>query len=245
MHAAATGRCEFGCSAGQSGTTKILNADDQLGRIQLEASFDEYLLRERVANLHRRKLLPASTGLVTVERLRSQHRHTADAVETGTRSEQDDLVSHARGERQVHVLDTHDPGTKGVEERVARVRGVEHRFAADVGEAQGVSVATDARDYAAQNSACIGCVRGAETQLVHDGNGACAHRHDVADDAADACGGTLIRLDIGRVVVALDLERDRPAVADVHDAGVLADAREHGGAHLIRGGLTEVLQVHL
>ena len=75
--------------------------------------------------------------------------------------------------------------------------------------------------------------------------GPCTHGHDVADDAADTGGRTLVGLDVRRVVVALDLERDGPAVTDVDDAGVLADAGEHGGAHLVGGGLTEVAQVHL
>ena len=47
------------------------------------------------------------------------------------------------------------------------------------------------------------------------------------------CGRrTLERLDERRVVVALDLEGDRPALADVDDAGVLAEhgrRRRHGG----------------
>src|SRR5205807_2682851 len=69
--------------------------------------------------------------------------------------------------------------------------------------------------------------------------------HDVADDAADTGGGALVRLDVRRVVVRLHLEGRRPAVADVHDAGVLADARKHRLTHLLRGGLAEVAQMHL
>ena len=41
------------------------------------------------------------------------------------------------------------------------------------------------------------------------------------------------------------LEGHGPTVADVDDAGVLADTGEHAGAHLVGGGLTEVAQVHL
>ena len=46
------------------------------------------------------------------------------------------------------------------------------------------------------------------------------HREDVADDSADAGGRALERLDRARMIVALHLERDRPAVADVDHAGV-------------------------
>ena len=69
---------------------------------------------------------------------------------------------------------------------------------------------------------CCGCVERAEADGVHRGDGARAHREDVAEDAADAGGRALKRLDEGGVVVRLDLEGGAPAVADVHDAGVLA-----------------------
>lgn len=84
-----------------------------------------------------------------------------------------------------------------------------------------------------------------EPQLVHHRDRSGAHRHDVADDAADAGGRTLVGLDVGRVVVRFDLEGDGPAVADVDDACVLADTGEHARAHLLGGGLPEVAQVHL
>ena len=45
--------------------------------------------------------------------------------------------------------------------------------------------------------------------------------------------------------MGLDLERHRPPVADIHDAGVLPDTSQHAGPHLISGGLTEVAQMHL
>ena len=95
------------------------------------------------------------------------------------------------------------------------------------------------------HAAGVGRVGRAEPQLVHHRDRPGAHRHDVADDAADAGGRALVRLDVGRVVVRLDLEGGRPAVADVDDAGVLADARQHRRPHRLGGGLAEVAQVHL
>ena len=132
MHATTAGGREFRCGAGQPGTTEVLDADDELVRVQLEAGFDEHLLGERIAHLNRGKLLAAPTGLVTVEGLRREHGHATDAVETRSCTEQNDLVTQARRERQVHVLDPHDAGTQSVEQRVTGVGGVEHRLAADV-----------------------------------------------------------------------------------------------------------------
>ncbi len=72
----------------------------------------------------------------------------------------------------------------------------------------------------------------AEAEPVEQRDRARAHRDDVTEDAADAGGGALERLDRGRMVVRLGLERDREPAADVDHAGVAArplqDARAAG-----------------
>ncbi len=82
----------------------------------------------------------------------------------------------------------------------------------------------DARDGAREQMAAAGAGEGAEAQRVQEGDRPRTEREDVADDPADAGCGALERLDRRRVVVRLDFERDRPAVADVHGPGVLAGA---------------------
>ena len=74
----------------------------------------------------------------------------------------------------------------------------------------------------------------AEPQRVQDRDRPGAHREDVAEDPADARRGALVRLDGARVVVRFDLERDREAVPDRDDTGVLARAGEQLVAR--RGG---------
>ena len=51
-----------------------------------------------------------------------------------------------------------------------------------------------------------------------------AHREHVAQNAADPGRRPLVGLDKRGVVVALDLEDDRVAVADVDNAGIFAGA---------------------
>ena len=97
-------------------------------------------------------------------------------------------------------------------------------LAADRRHAEGVAVAADAGDDAGDQMAGLGVVRRAEAQRVHRRDRPRAHGEDVAQDAADAGRRALIGLDVGGVVVALHLEDDRLAVADVDDAGVLARA---------------------
>ena len=70
-------------------------------------------------------------------------------------------------------------------------------------------------------------IRRAEAQPVEERDRPRAHRDDVAQDSADAGRRALERLDRRRVVVRLDLERDRLALAEVDDAGVLARPLQH------------------
>ena len=132
-----------------------------------------------------------------------------------------------------------------VDQRVAQVGLVEDGLAADVGQAEAVAVATDAGHDPGQHAVGVISVQRPEAQRVHDGHGPRAHREDVADDAADPGRGSLVGLDVRRVVVALDLEGHGVALADVEDAGVLADPGEHLADGGLLGELAELLEVHL
>ena len=116
-----------------------------------------------------------------------------------------------------------------VDQRVAEVARVEDDLAADVGQAEAVAVAADAGDHAGQHPGGVRGVGRAEPQRVHHRDRPGAHGEDVPDDAADAGGRALVGLHVRRVVVRLDLERDRPAVAGVDHAGVLARCRPAAG----------------
>ena len=78
---------------------------------------------------------------------------------------------------------------------------------------------------ATARSKCV--VRRAEAQPVEQRDRPRAHGDDVAQDAADAGRRALERLDRRRMVVRLDLERDRLALAEVDHAGVLARPLQH------------------
>ncbi len=79
----------------------------------------------------------------------------------------------------------------------------------------------------AADGAREGPVRLREAQAVEQRHGASTHRDDVTEDSSHSRRGTLERLDSRGVVVALDLERDREALAEIEDAGVLAWSLEH------------------
>ena len=145
----------------------------------------------------------------------------------------------------MQILFAQHPDAQRVHQGIAGIGRVEHRLTADIGQAQRVAVSADTAHDAVHHTAGVGGVGSAEAQLVHHGDRPGPHRHNVADDSADAGRGTLVRLDIRRVVMGLHLERRGPPLPDVDDAGVLADAGQHCRAHFLGGGFAKVAQMHL
>ncbi len=238
-HAAGAVRGQLGRGTGQARRAQVLDADHQLLLERLQGALDEQLLLEGVADLDRRTL----RGLGVVEGLGGEDRGAADTVTAGAGPVQDDLVARAGRLREVDVLVPHHTDGTGVDQRVALIAGVEDDLAADVGQAQAVAVAANAGDDARQHALGVGVVGRAEAQRVHDRDRTRAHRDDVAHDAAHARGRALVGLDVGGVVVRLDLEGDRVALADVDDTGVLTDADEQRVG--LRGLLAELAEVDL
>ena len=240
-HAAVAGRGELGGGARKTGTAEVLDALDDAGVEELEAALDEHLLHERVADLHGGAL----GGAAVVEGVGREDGGAADAVAAGAGAEEHYLVARARSVRQVEVLVAQHADAEGVDERVRLVDAVEDGLAADVRQAQRVAVAADAGDDPGQHPVGVVGVERAEPQLIHHSDRARTHGDDVADDAADSGGRTLVGFDVAGVVVRFDLEGHRPAVPDVDDAGVLADAGEHLADPSLLAELAELLEVHL
>ena len=167
-----------------------------------------------------------------------------DAVAPGRRAEVEHRVADPRGRGGRHLVEPQNPHAHRVDERVARVARVERDFAPDGGDADAVAVARDPRDDVLEEVAAPRLGQRPEAERVEERDGARPHREDVADDAPDPRGGSLIGLDRARMVVALDLHRDPPAAPDVHDPRVLepvalqrflvlAEAGEDGARELV------------
>ncbi len=124
-----------------------------------------------------------------------------------------------------------DAQRENVHQRIAVVALFENALAADGRHAEAVAVMRDAADHAVENAPVARAVRRivkrAEAQRIHHRDGPRAHGEDVAQDAADAGGRALKRLDVTGMVVRFDLERDHPAAADIDDAGVFARPLHH------------------
>ena len=213
--------CHLGERGGEPGGAAVLQRLDEPALDELERDLDQPLAGERVADLHRRALLRR----VVAELLAREHARAADAVATGGGAEENEREARRRRPRTRHALRRQQPHAHGVDEAVVGVGVVEDGLAADGGHAHAVPVVADACDSSPEVP-----VRRAEAQAVEQRDRPRAHGDDVAQDAADACRRSLERLDRRRMVVALHLERDRLAVAEVDDPGVLAGPLEHAVA---------------
>ncbi len=186
-----------------------------------QRALEQLLLLERVADLHRRALV----GVGVPELGAGQHGRAADPVAARARAEQHDHVADARGRAadQLVLLDQAD--AHRVDQAVLLVGALEVDLAADRRDADRVAVVADAGDRVLEQVARAGRLPHlAEAQRVEDRDRPRADREHVAQDAADAGGGALERLDRARVVVRLDLEGGHQPAADRHRARVLAGA---------------------
>jgi hypothetical protein len=148
--------------------------------------------------------------------LAREHARASDAVAPGRRSEEDDGRAGDSSAGVCHPAGRDKADAHRVDEAIVAVGAVEDRVPADGRYADAIAVVPDPLDRAVEVP-----VRLAEPEAVQDGDRPRPHCDDVAEDPADAGRRALERLDSRRVVVALDLEYDRLAFAEIDDAGVL------------------------
>ncbi len=221
VHAALAGARELRRRARQPGAAQVLHANHQIGGEDLQAALDEHLLRERIADLDAGPL-----GVALVEGRAGENGHAADAVPPRLGPEQNHPVADPGSPGELDPVGAQDADAQRIDKRIADIRPIEVDLTADVRQAEAVSVPADAGHHARQHPGRVPRVGRPEPQRIHDRDRAGAHGQNVADDAADAGGRTLVRLDIGGMVMRFDLEGDRPSVADIDHAGVLAHADE-------------------
>ena len=202
--------------ARESRRAEVLHSVEQPACGGFEAGLDEHLLQERVADLdggaHLALFLEGAGG---------EAGRAVDAVPAGggAREQKERTGVRSGGPHESSVRQ--QANAHRINEGVAAVGGGEHRLASHVRHADAVAVAGDAGDDTLEEVAVARGVQRAEAQRVQERDGARAHREDVADDAADARRGALVRLDGRWVVVRLDLEDDGEPAANVDNARVL------------------------
>ena len=205
------------------GGAEVLQRDQQPLLQQLQAALEHLRLLEGVADLDRRALRVVALA----ELGRGQHRGAADPVAAGRRAHQHHRVADPGGGGADHLLGLGEADAHRVDQAVVLVGLLEVDLAADRRHADRVAVVADPAHGAVEQVARADRVELAEAEAVEDRDRPGADREDVAEDPADPGRRALEGLDRARVVVGLDLEGDRVAVADVDRAGVLARPHHH------------------
>src|SRR5437660_1057950 len=194
--------------------------------------FEKKLLHERVADLHVGAFLLRLLG----EFSGGEQRGTMNSVAARFCPDVNHRIADAFGFGKKDFFLFGNAERERIDERILRIARLEGNFAADGGNAETVSVASDAANDAVEDAAVF---RGlffrrvfarrnfAEAERIENGDGTRSHGENVAQDAADARRRALKRLNITRMIVRFDFERDDEAVADVDDAGVFSRALHH------------------
>ena len=207
------------------GRPEVLDSDDEALGDQLERRLDQQLLGERVADLDGGRRFEDRGEPAPRPRSSPKSLASTDAPPIPSRPVAEPYSTTrlpgavGGGAGQHPVLE--QPDRHHVDQRVALVRRVEHELAAHRRHADAVAVPADAAHDAVDEVPGPRVGRVAEAQGVEDGDRPRAHREHVAQDPADAGRRALVRLHRGRVVVRLDLERDREPVADRDHARLL------------------------
>ncbi len=205
----------LGEGGGEAGGAAVLQRLDEAGLDELERDLDQLLAHEGVADLDGRPLV----GVVLAELLAREHRGAADPVAARRGAVEDDEVARPGRARARDAVGRQQSDAHRVHEHVVPIRLVEDSLAADGRHADRVAVRADARHRPVEAR-----VAGREAKAVEERDRPGSHSDDVAQDPAHPGRRSLERLHGGGVVVALDLEADGLAVAEVDHAGVLTGA---------------------
>ena len=124
-----------------------------------------------------------------------------NAVPAGLGTDRKENVADAlrTGADQIRLAQNAD--RHGVDQWVATVARRERDFAAEGRHTDAIAIITNSLHRASEEKPIPGFVERPEAKRVEHGDRTSAHGEDIAEDAPDARGGTLVRLHGGRVVV--------------------------------------------
>ena len=119
-----TARAHLASRTRKSCRAHILNADNGSGLHGFETSFEQQLLQKRIADLH-----VGTLRLRSLAEFFAGHGGAVNAVASGLGSDIDHRIALTRRARVENLIFTHQSQRERVDQRIARVAGLELRFA--------------------------------------------------------------------------------------------------------------------
>ena len=212
----------LGTTAGQPRSPHVLRCDHIAAGEGLQTGFDQSLLQEGITHLNGRTIIQGIGTELSAGKAGAPH-----TVPAGGAAHVNDGIADALGTGFDDVLGLHQPEGHGIHQGVTGVGGVKGHLTPHGGHPDAIAVMGDAGHHSL-NQAHIGRIlQGTETQRVQQGDGPGPHREDVAQDSPHTRGRPLKRFNGGRVVVALDLEGESMALAQVHHTSIFAGTHEN------------------
>ena len=150
-----------------------------------------------------------------------------NAVAPGFGAHVDHRISDALGLAVKNFILLEDAQRENVHQRISVVAFFENSFAADRRHAETIAIMRDAGDHAFQDSSIARALQRAKADGVHHCDGPRAHGENVAQNAANAGGGALKRLNKAGMVVRFDFEGNGVIAADINDSGIFSRPLQH------------------
>ena len=240
LHPAVTVCRQLRCRAADPGCSQVLDALDDTVLEKLETAFDQYLLRKGVTDLDRGALRRTTL----IKGFAGEYRGPADSIAPGSGPEENYFVAGTLRVGEVQVLVAENPDGQRVHQGVVLVHRVKPGLTTDVGQTEAIAIKTDSTHHTGRDSLRVGVIERSKAKSIHDRNRPGTHGDNVADNSPDPGCRALKGLNKARVVVAFDLEGDRPALTDIDDARVFSHADHEVRAHLVGHFLAKLAQVN-
>src|SRR5271168_3235487 len=139
----AAARAHLAGRASQPGRAHILNANDGAGLHGFQTGFEQQFFEERISDLNIRAL-----GFRAFAELLARHGGTVDAVASGFRADINYGIALPGCASVKNLVAANQAQSERVDQRIAGVARLELHFAAEVGDAETISVGRYAGDYA-------------------------------------------------------------------------------------------------
>ena len=245
LNAGASARGHLRRRTSQSRRAHVLNRHHRAGLHRFQASFEQKLFHERIANLNVGPLLLRFFG----ELGGSQQRSAVYAVATRFRADINHRIPSAFrfGEKQIFFFG--DAQSQGVHQRILRIARLEANLAPNRRHAETIAIIRDPANHTVENAPvlrglffgnALTCRDRPETKRIEHRHRPRTHGENVAKNSANPGSRALKRLNVARMIVRFNLERCYQAVPDIDHTGVFSRPLHHQLA-----ARRQPLQMHL
>ena len=176
-----------------------------------------------------------------------------DPIAPSLRANVDHRIPHTDGLRIKDLIPPHQPQRKRIQQRIPRVTRLKPRLSTKIRHPKTVPIPRHAMHHTSRDLVIpppqrlirLRLIQRPKPQRIHHRQRPRIHRKNIPQNPADTRSRALIRLDVARMIVRLNLERTSPPIPHIDDPGILPRPLHHAA----RPGLSlaarrQPLQMH-